>query len=628
MKIPKMPGQLLKIYHYIYENPNSTIDELAHYFRKSTRSMYAYVKEINEVIEEKKSKVTYNRKTKGYHIEILFEIGEENQVDSQSERIHYLLQYLLQANAYTKIEDLADQLYVSPQTIKSDLKHVKKKLIAYQIEIMSKPYYGIKIKGLESNIRKALVAFMMDHQTIEFTKGERDFLNEIDIYALSYCLLSVFNGNHISIPDYQIKSLVFQVAVSLKRIKQEAYIEINPTVEAKKVGIFEQAIQKSEEFFKLEIPEIERLNLYIHFATKIPHISIFDLGQDIHIEEIAATFIKKLDTEYQFNLSQDQVFVKDLILHIESFIKRITLGVENRNPLIAEIKSKYAFEYNMTLHCMKELIEEYDVSEDEIGFLTLHVRASLERNHQLLSQRVATVTLVCATGVGTERLVETKLLNAFGEQIIIEKTITYHDYQQLSEIESDLVVTTVSILEKNKPVVHVHPLLSRKDELRLQNTLYKRINDEKSAYQLFQPDLFKVVKAQSKDKAALLRVLTSDLEGKGFVDQNYYEEVLKREAISSTALSHGVAIPHAIESSIKKSFIYICILKKGMRWDEDKKVNLVFLFGIKNNELVQMRLFNHVLTNYLDNNEATKLLTDTKNFEAFKQVYMSFLDKD
>ena len=164
--------------------------------------------------------------------------------------------------------------------------------------------------------------------------------------------------------------------------------------------------------------------------------------------------------------------------------------------------------------------------------------------------------------------------------------------------------------------------------MRLQNTLYKRINNEKSSYQLFQPDLFKVTKVLHRDKTALLRELTLDLEAKGFVDQNYYEEVLKREAISSTALSHGIAIPHAIESAIKKSFIYICILKKGMRWDEDKKVNLVFLFGIKNNELVQMRLFTHVLTNYLDNSEATKLLTDTKNFDTFKRVYMSFLDKD
>ena len=628
MKVLKLPNRLLKIYHYIYENPNLTIDDLVNHFHKSTRSMYTYIKEINEIIEEKSNKVVYDRKTKGYHIEVFPEIMKQNHIESQSERISYLLQYLLQANAYTKIEDLADQIYVSSQTIKNDLKQVKKKLTPYHIEVNSKPYYGIKIQGLESNIRKALSAFVMDHQTIEFTKNEQEFFSEMDIYAVSYCLLSVFNGNHISIPDYQIKSLVFQVAVALKRIKQGACIEKNPMLKIKEIAIFEQVIQKCETFFHIEIPQIERLNLYLHFATKMPHISLHELGQDIHIEQIAARFIKKLDTEYQFRLGEDKVFVKDLILHIESFVKRITLGVENRNPLLAEIKSKYAFEYNITLHCMQELIEKYDVSEDEIGFLTLHVRASLERNHQLLSQRVTTVTLVCATGLGTERLLETKLLNAFGEQMMIEKTITYHDYQQLDKVDSDLVITTLSIPMKNKTVICIHPLLSRKDELRLQNQLYKRMNDEKSSYQLFKPDLFKVTDVQYQSKKTLIRELTLALEAKGFIGQNYYQEVLKREAISSTALSHGIAIPHAIESSIYKSFIYICIIKKGIQWDLDKKVNLVFLFGIKNNDLVQMRLFNHVLTNYLDNNEATKLLTSTETFDAFKATYMSFLDKD
>jgi len=627
MKVLKLPNRLLKIYAHIYENPNLVISDLANHFQKSTRSMYIYIKEINELIEEKNNQIIYNRKTKGYHIMVFPEILEQNHIDSQSERIAYLLQYLLQTDSYIKIEDLASRIYVSSQTIKNDLKVVKENLATYHLEILSKPYYGIKIKGLESNIRKAMSALVMNHQVIEFTREEQDFFGEMDIYALSYCLLSVFNGNQISIPDYQIKSLVFHVGIALKRIKQGTYTETEPNIQIKSIALFEQAIKKCEEFFHVTLPEIERLNLYVHFATKIPHISIRDLGQDIHIEQIVENFIKQLDTKYPFNLKEDEVFVQDLFLHIEAFIKRITLGMENRNPLLADIKSKYAFEYNITLDCIKNLIEKYNVSEDEIGFLTLHVRASLERNHHLLSQRMLSVTLVCATGLGTERLIETKLLNVFGEQIMIEETMTYHDYQKLEEIASDLVITTVSIPEKNKTVVLINPLLSRKDELRLQNTLYKLMSSEKSSYQLFKPELFKIVTSRPGSKEALLKMLTSDLEAKGYVDQNYYQEVLKREAISSTALSYGIAIPHAIENSIKESFIFICILKKEMLWD-DKKVNLVFLFGIKNNDLVQMRLFNHVLTNYLDNNDATRSLTVTKNFESFKETYMKFLDKD
>lgn len=620
-----LPSRLLKIYQYVYQHPNVTIFDLAVIFDKSTRSIYSYIKDINDCIKKDENKLKYNRITTGYYIDGNPIIEDNKTVDNQDERILYLVQYLLEHNTYTKIETIAEQLFVSMQTIKKDLRVVKKKLSNYQITITHKPYYGLKIKATEINIRKALVANVVNHKDIQFTKQEKEFFKDIDVYAVSYCLLSVFNGNQISIPDYQLKSLVLHVSVALKRIKQGMYVDEVPEIKIKEVQVFNQVIKKCEEVFHIEIPEIERKNLYVHFVTKITYISINDLGRDIKIESIAKEFIKKVDAEYHFELHKDPIFVSDIILHLEAFVKRIELGMENRNPLLSEIKNRYAFEYDITLHCMQDIIDKYGVSEDEIGFFALHVRASLERNHQLLSQESIHIILVCATGLGTKRLVETKLLNTFKDQIVIDKVISYHEYMELPSIISDIVVSTVDIPQIDKPVLLIDPLFNKRDEIQLQRTFYQLINTYKFCNQLFKPSLFKITNTRYQSKEIILKELTQDLEEKGCIDQEYYKGIIQREELSSTALDYLIAIPHPTQCEVKESFIYICLLKKPVLWDE-RKIQLIFMLGINKADLIKMRIFNHILSNYLDNIEAVNALLSARNFEEFKSIYLSFFN--
>lgn len=622
-----LPSHLLQLYTYIYQHPYTSIDNLAYHFDKSKRTIYTYIKEINEYFPVHCNQITLHHNPNGYYIQSYPTHLSNYAYDDQYTRIHQLMIELLMHNEYKKIDDFASHYYVSAQTIKNDLKIVKKRLNNYNIEIIHKPYHGIIIQGDEKYIRKALTDIVCDHKIVEFTDEECRFFSEFDIYTLSYFILSTLNGNNISIPDYQLKLLIFQIGISIMRIQHNHIITEYSEIKIIPSPVFNQIIHRCELNFHIDIPQSEKIYLYKYFVSTIEYITISDLGKDIQIQKIAHDFIKKLDNKYHFNLLNDEIFFNDIIYHLQAFIKRIELGMDNPNPLLEEIKKKYTFEYDITLEAMRDIIQKYGVSEDEIGFFTLHVRSSLERNRYLISQKVLHITLVCTTGLGTKRLMETKLINAFENQIIIDQSISFYEYQNLKDIKSDVIISTVNIPKKGKPIILINPLFNKYDEMALRKKINKLINDQSVFNNLFNPNLFQIITKKIKNKNIFLQDICHTLEKLNYVDEKFFKDVCHREKMSSTAIGHCIAIPHAINSNIKKSFIHISILKKPLIWDENKKVQLVFVLGIKDDDLVHMRQFNHILSNYLDNVESINELLKSNSYTEFEECFKKVLKK-
>ncbi|WP_319202721.1 PTS sugar transporter subunit IIA [uncultured Ilyobacter sp.] len=65
-------------------------------------------------------------------------------------------------------------------------------------------------------------------------------------------------------------------------------------------------------------------------------------------------------------------------------------------------------------------------------------------------------------------------------------------------------------------------------------------------------------------------------------DQDLFEtEIFEREAILSTGIGLGIAIPHAKLEGIEKIFIIVGINRRELDWDsiDEKPVKIVFLIG-------------------------------------------------
>jgi mannitol/fructose-specific phosphotransferase system IIA component len=58
------------------------------------------------------------------------------------------------------------------------------------------------------------------------------------------------------------------------------------------------------------------------------------------------------------------------------------------------------------------------------------------------------------------------------------------------------------------------------------------------------------------DQQTLFKTLCQQLEGEGFVDAEFLDSVVEREAIVSTMLGDGIALPHSLGLLAQKTVVY------------------------------------------------------------------------
>lgn len=85
--------------------------------------------------------------------------------------------------------------------------------------------------------------------------------------------------------------------------------------------------------------------------------------------------------------------------------------------------------FNITLAAITswEKYSSFIVSEEEIGFLVLHIGVGLERHYRIDYQRHPTAILICDTGNSTSRMIEATLLRRY-PQLQINCVLSLREY--------------------------------------------------------------------------------------------------------------------------------------------------------------------------------------------------------
>ena len=92
-----------------------------------------------------------------------------------------------------------------------------------------------------------------------------------------------------------------------------------------------------------------------------------------------------------------------------------------------------------------------------------------------------------------------------------------------------------------------------------------------------------LIGVSASDKVRLLRQLSTHAANElGLDPNNVSEAVARREALGSTGVGNGVALPHARVSNLKQPFGLLARLKHGIDFEavDDQPVDIVFLLLI------------------------------------------------
>ena len=240
-------------------------------------------------------------------------------------------------------------------------------------------------------------------------------------------------------------------------------------------AVASRMIQRIEQRIAHPLPEDEVWFIYQYIISSgvvieehndvsmIGHMHSSDEARLI-THRLIATFADMVDSDF----SQDVALYDGLLIHIKPLINRLNYQIRIRNPLLDDIKGELQDVWRLTQCAVNRVFSgwgEQAVSEDEIGYLTVHFQAAMER--QIARKRVL---LVCSTGIGTSHLLKSRILRAFPDWTIVG-VVSAGSLPSVLTDDIELVVSTINLPAIALPVVYVTAFFNDADIKRVTETV-------------------------------------------------------------------------------------------------------------------------------------------------------------
>lgn len=567
---------------------------LAASFGVSERSIRSYVRDANEALA---GVATIRRSGKGYVLDVTNQAALEAWLAARGEgvrstsalpqtnegRVAYLLDDLLSRTDWITSGALARMLYVSPRTISSNLKDVERMLARFGLVLERRPHYGLKVEGPELQRRLCLANVTMGRM------GEGGLLRDLMLDRVASCVDEALHARNFQVNSVAYQNLLVHIGVAVLRIQEGHRMPVDPASLERVSGTREYEVaadvaRRIRAAFDVEIPEAEVAYIAIHLMGK-RLIDEMDAtaAQGAISDDVWQTVSEMLDVVneiFHFDFRGDLELRMNLARHIVPLSARLAYHMNLTNPLLSDIKTRFPLAYSMALEASVVLARAYGaaMSEDEVGYIAFAMALALERKKGAPPRK--NILVVCASGVGSSRLLEYQYRKEFGPYL---NKVVACDLSQLADMDFsdiDYVFTTVPIERALPvPVRQVGFFLEGSDREGIRQLLSSHTESASPPLpfdeRLFLPHLRGL--AGKDEVLELLCARAAEVEG---VDEgDFLAAVLAREREAPTAFGNEVAMPHPIAPLSERTFVAVALLDDAVRWG-DHEVRAVFLVSI------------------------------------------------
>lgn len=587
--------------------------------RKEINSLNSVIKDKGAIVESKPGKgFIFIIKNKAKFRDFLkkdwykYAYYQEEDGDKNLRYVNILRTFLF-SNSYIKQYELAEVFHISESQINKDLPYVRQILEKYNLDLVSKPYYGMKVEGSEKNIRLAIKNEIREDPLL----FEND--KNIDLFKQIEKIVDNFDfGDDYYMPYVSFKNLVIHLYISILRIKEGRYISIPKDLEDKitskeEFKIANRIAKKLEESLKIEIPNQELIYITMHLVAKNTvrdqekiSSEVLELSQGI-IDEIYRV------SKYDFRANIDFYFA--LAIHIGPLINRIKYGFNMKNPILDDIKGN-KIPYLLATIGANVINEKYQtkLSEDEIGYIALHIMAAMNNNS--LNQKK--ILIICGSGNSSAQIMKAQLNTKFKDNIDSIDTTDLRSLENIDMKNYDLIISSVDLENTyNLPIVYVEIIFSKVDLDNIKLAFEdKRLG---KIYDLFNNSIL-IKTNEFKNKLEILKYISECIEEKSHMDKDLALSQLKQREELGYTMFNKIAIPHILDPVDSDSFSVIVILDEPIKWNgEDVKLIYSLVVG---KELADMSLYYEKLGNFLSNPSAVTEAINSNNTMEFMKVFL------
>lgn len=605
----------------------------------SLRSIKNYVDEINEFY----SKPIILSSRNGYELNRAIEINmaadEYSSKIPQSfeERSAYIIQNVIaHRDCPLNIYELCDNLYISYSTVKSTISKMNKKFSAFHIKFCIKQD-NIYLSGEETDKQK-MITYLINESSensyADFTQLQSLFPN-YDIKHLRSFIFDIFHKHNYYLNDFNVVNYILHLLFIINRTNRHNVKQLQPVAydaRQTKPSMLDDLIATLEAQYNISFNSDERNEISLLTNSLV----MYSIQNDDAIEKFAGieTFqfaknvISSIKQLYLINL-QNSTFFIPFVLHLNGLIYRAEHDIVASNPFTHSIKQNNPIVFDLAAFVGLEIQKEYHmaINEDELAFLAMHIGGEIERQGMINSR--LNCILICPSYLHINTFLSNHLMMMFGTLINITKNIDSKEKNYCDLSSYDIIFTLDSLTGNANNIIKLDPYNLKKDQAVIGYKINTIITNKKKKLikekfnTLFTKDIF-INTDTILNRNDILHCLCDKLVFNGYVEEDFFEQVMQREMTASTAFGL-TAIPHSMEMNAINSCISVAISKKGFHW-ENNIVHIVLLLVInKIDSSFFHYLYESVIELFSDPVFFQQILSAT-TFEEFIQLLLPKLN--
>lgn len=621
------------ILKYLYNKKDyTTINEISKEFKVSVRTIRYDLDNIEYMLKDNE-KISLVRMPR-YGIKLEFK-GKKDiltfssifdcvEINSPEDRVIFIAINLLIGNS--KVEELANMLSVSKNTVVSDLKKAKEILGNLRINVISKAYVGTCIDGDEEDIRYAFINLYYKISNINNHKILKMIINDFDFLKndIEERIHKVENALSLEYSDTSFKELIIIIIYCF--IRMEEHSSFNYSDEYIQEKEQEEEFKVIQDAFADKTDDKKEICYLMKWFKSAKVMSFINDKSDVKMDSnkyLAMRIIEDMEEYTGIDYSNDFDFVNSVVMHFSVAMYRIQNNFKIENPLKEDIKMRLGIIYQITEDVMKKYESEIGVEfpDDEVSYMAMHFGAAFERKTQEIFDTKALI--ICNSGLATAGLLSARM-EVMLPQIKIEGVCRLNNLEEeLKSKNVDIVISTVPIRNIDIEYVEVNPMLNIDDVLKLKKLAFNNVYEKSSEYLVSKykgDNVSSVAEIIKKSNASFLydadnwrdaiAEASKPLIKSGDIKEEYVDDMIKAIEDLGTYMVFipEIAFVHASNKNVVNNAVSLLTLKNEIYFGDSSEVRIKAIVVLANKDENKNLI------------ELINILTKNNNAEKFKNA--------
>lgn len=557
-------------------------------------------------------------------------------------RLHAVVRMLLDDADGIDVYDAAARLHVSEATLEADLTRVRAELEGSGL-VLGRDREQVRLSGSEEARRRLISRLAHDESVTASFHPETfrtalvgDAVDTTAVAPFKKALVEELSGLGYYVNELAISDVLLHIAIAADRVAAGHALSeaaAPARVEIPQVGAVISRLADDHFGVRLGDGDIAHLASLVLTRVVAPGDSTTRdaarSGVEPRVEAAVRGELERAAAEYRLDLVDDS-FVLRLSLHIQNLLRRAESRALSRNPLTRSLKSTYPMIFEVAVSIASGLHDSLGspIHDDEIAYIAMHVGGRIERSRAAAS--ILTATIVCPGYYELHELLRSSVDRSLGSAIEVTSVVTSVD-PDWSSFDTDLVLSTIDPADASDRIVRIHPFFSETDAERVQQAAARlrrarrlnRLRAELSRYLDAEAFLHPL---PDEGEEGIIRRLGDLLVQRGLIGDDYIENTIVRERMSSTAFTDALAVPHALQMSASRTAIAIGVADGSVAWG-DGRVQVVALAAFSESDRAAFQtVFEQLVEVFSERDSVQRIVRRGSSFEAFLDELVAVID--